>query len=86
MILEAAVFGLLMAMAMTIIRGIVGSTAFDRILAANMFATIFIALIVLVGHMRDTEFFIDIAITYGLVNFVTTFALLRYFKYDPSEK
>jgi multicomponent Na+:H+ antiporter subunit F len=85
-ILQAAIFGILASMAMVIIRGIVGSTAFDRILAANLFGTNVVVLIVLIGHLRVTEFFIDVALTYGLVNFITTLALLRYFKYDPSGK
>jgi multicomponent Na+:H+ antiporter subunit F len=85
-IIEAAILGILAAMVMVIIRGIVGGSAFDRILAANTFGTNVIVFIVLLGHWQRTEFFIDVAITYSLVNFVTTLALLRYFKYDPSGK
>jgi multicomponent Na+:H+ antiporter subunit F len=83
--LAAAVLGVLASLAMVVVRGIVGPTAFDRILAANMFGTNIIVLIVLIGHARGSEFFLDIAMTYALVNFVSTLAFLRYFKYDPSE-
>jgi multicomponent Na+:H+ antiporter subunit F len=86
MLLGVAILGVLAGMAMIVIRGIVGPTIFDRILAANMFGTNVIVLIVLLGHIKGTEYFIDVALTYGLVNFITTLALLRYFKYERAEE
>lgn len=77
----AVIAAFLMSMGMVIIRGIVGHTTFDRILAVNMFGTNIVVFIVLVGHFVGTEFFLDIALTYALINFITTVAFLRYFKY-----
>ena len=81
----AIIAGLLVSMFMVIIRGIVGVTNFDRILAANVFGTNIVVFIVVVGHFMGTEFFLDIAITYALINFITTIAFLRYFKYKEDE-
>jgi multicomponent Na+:H+ antiporter subunit F len=80
--LVAAILGVLVCMTMVIIRGIVGPSIFDRILAANLFGTNIVVFIVMIGHFMGTEFFLDIAITYALINFITTIALLRYFKYE----
>lgn len=79
--LAAAILAVLVSMAMVVIRGIVGSTAFDRILAANTVGTKTVVLIVLMGQWMGTEFFLDVALTYALINFISTIAFLRYFKY-----
>jgi len=84
--LVAAFAGLLVSMAMTIIRGVVGPTTFDRILAANMFGTNIVVFIVVVGNLMGTPFFLDVAITYALINFITTVAFLRYFKYAKGDE
>lgn len=84
--LSAVTAVLLFSMGMVILRGVLGRTIFDRILAANNFGTNVIILITLMGYIFGTEFFIDIAITYALINFITTIALLRYFKYSSDEE
>ncbi len=81
MLVIAAMAGLLASMAMAVIRGIVGPTTFDRILAVNMFGTNIVVFIAFLGHVMGTEFFLDISMIYALTNFVTTVAFLRYFKY-----
>lgn len=85
MIIIAAMVGMVTAMAMVVMRGIVGPSIFDRILAANMFGTNVVVFIALLGYVTGTEFMLDIGITYALINFVTTIALLRYFKYKKEE-
>ena len=72
---------LLVVMVMLIARAIKGPTIFDRILTMNGFGTVTVVLIVLLGEFVGTVYFVDIAITYALINFITTIALLRYFKY-----
>lgn len=84
--IEGAIIAILVSLIMVIIRGILGPTVFDRILAANLFGTKIVVFIVLLGHFIKTEFFLDVALTYALINFVTTIALLRYFKYEEQEQ
>lgn len=81
----AAIIGLIVSMAMVIVRAVIGETAFDRILAANIFGTNVIVFIVIVGHLNKTDFMLDVALTYSLVNFITTIAFLRYYKYREEQ-
>ncbi len=80
--LTGVFIAVLVSMGMVIIRCLLGPTVFDRILAANSFGTNIVVLIALMGHWMQTTFFLDIALTYALINFITTIAFLRYFKYD----
>ncbi|MDB2414260.1 monovalent cation/H+ antiporter complex subunit F [Rickettsiales bacterium] len=79
--LEGAIIAVLISMGMIILRSIFGPTIFDRILAVNSFGTNVVVLIAMIGHFIGTAFFLDVAITYALINFITTIALLRYFKF-----
>lgn len=72
---------LLVSMALVLIRCLVGPTVYDRILAVNSFGTHTVVAIAVLGFMTDTMFFLDIAVTYALINFIATIALLRYFRY-----
>ncbi|MDY0191514.1 MAG: monovalent cation/H+ antiporter complex subunit F [Desulfuromonas sp.] len=76
----AAALAILVVMALTLVRALVGPTAFDRLLAVNMFGTKTVLLIAVVGFMTDRPDFLDIAIVYALVNFLSTLAVLRFFE------
>jgi multicomponent Na+:H+ antiporter subunit F len=52
----------------------------DRILIANAFGTKAMALIVLLAVAADNMMYLDIALVYALINFITTIALLKYFR------
>ena len=84
--IEGVILAVLVSMFMVIVRGVLGPTVFDRILSANLFGTKIVVFIVLLGHFVGTEFFLDVAITYALINFITTIALLRYFKFENVEE
>ena len=72
---------ILMSMACVILRGIVGPSRYDRLLAANAFGTNVVVAIVLLSVLVDNMMFLDVALVYGLINFVSTIALLKYAKY-----
>jgi multicomponent Na+:H+ antiporter subunit F len=60
-------------------RVIAGPTLLDRILAVNVIGTKTIVLLALVGFIYDRpEMFLDIALAYALINFISTVAVLRY--------
>lgn len=62
-------------------RVIVGPTLLDRILAVNVIGTKTIVLLALLGFLRQRPgFFLDIALSYALINFIATVAVLRYFE------
>ncbi|MCR8923890.1 monovalent cation/H+ antiporter complex subunit F [Dasania sp. GY-MA-18] len=89
--LIAASVAILIVMGMAIIRAVVGPTLYDRILAVNMFGTKTVLLIALLGFVMGRPEFLDIAIVYALINFISVIAVLHfsdsiYFKHDTQDK
>ncbi|RDH86017.1 MAG: cation:proton antiporter [endosymbiont of Galathealinum brachiosum] len=76
--LIAATIAILVVMIMAITRGIMGPTLYDRILAVNMFGTKTVLLISMLGFVMGRPEFLDIAIVYALINFVSVIAILRH--------
>lgn len=72
---------LLVAIALVIWRLILGPTIYDRILSMNLCGTLIVVMIALISFLFNEWAYIDIALTYGLMNFITTIALLRYFRH-----
>jgi multicomponent Na+:H+ antiporter subunit F len=60
------------------IRAIVGPTVWDRILATNAIGTKTIVFVTLLGYISGRTEFIDMAIIYALITFITTIAILKY--------
>lgn len=60
------------------IRAIVGPTVYDRILACNAIGTKTIVFVTLLGYIAKRPEFIDMAIIYSLVTFITTIAILKF--------
>lgn len=81
MLILAGVAGLIVAMSLMIVRAILGPSHYDRILAANSFGTKTVLLIALMGYLFGRPAFLDIALAYALINFVTTIALMKFFRY-----
>lgn len=81
----AAVLAILASMAMAIIRALMGPTAYDRMLATNMFGTNTVLLIAVGGYAIGWNSFVDVALLYAMVNFVSTIAIMRYFEHDKTE-
>jgi len=76
--LIAATLAIFISMLLAIIRGIAGPTLYDRILAVNMFGTKTVLLISLLGFVMGRPEFLDIAIVYALINFISVIGVLRY--------
>jgi len=88
--LIAAIIATLVVMILGIIRGVVGPTLYDRILAVNMFGTKTVLLISLLGFAMGRPDFLDIAIVYALINFISIIGVLHFsdaavFKHDPHD-
>lgn len=57
----------------------VGPTAFDRMLAVNVIGTKTAVLLVIIGTLFDrVDMFVDFAIAYALLNFVSAIVVSRY--------
>lgn len=76
---------LLVVMVMAIARALLGPTLYDRILAVNMFGTKTVLLIAAMGFLFDRPHFLDIAMVYALINFVSMIGVLRYFEYSDAK-
>lgn len=89
--LIAATLAILIVMIMSITRAVLGPTFYDRILAVNVFGTKTVLLIALLGFVMGRPEFLDIAIVYALINFISVIGVLRYsdssvFKLDDKQK
>lgn len=73
-----ASLAVLVVMAMVLARALLGPTVFDRILAVNLFGTLTVVLIALLGFLIDRPEFLDIALVYALINFIGTIAVTKY--------
>ncbi|MBN2644805.1 MAG: pH regulation protein F [Desulfuromonadaceae bacterium] len=70
----------LIVMGLGLVRAILGPSAFDRLMAVNMFGTKTVLLISVLGFLTGRPDFLDIALIYALVNFLGTIAVLRFFE------
>ena len=77
----AAIIAVLAAMALAVARAVMGPTAFDRLLAANSIGTFAIMLLALFGFLTGRPEFLDLGITYALLNMIGTLAVLKFFRY-----
>jgi multicomponent Na+:H+ antiporter subunit F len=59
----------------------VGPTVFDRAIGAGLIGTNAVLVLVLIGFVyRRVDMFVDLALTYAMLNFIGTVALARYFE------
>lgn len=77
----AAAAAVIVAMALALIRALLGPTVYDRILAVNSFGTKTVLAIALLGFLTGRPDFLDIAMVYALINFIGTIAVLKFFEY-----
>ena len=67
-------------MLLVLIRALLGPTVLDRLVAVNAIGTKATILLLLIGLMfHRLDMFLDIAIAYALLNFITSIAVSRYF-------
>ncbi|MCH9847616.1 monovalent cation/H+ antiporter complex subunit F [Burkholderiaceae bacterium] len=76
----AAALGLMVSLALTLVRAVLGPTVFDRAQAANTIGTIAMLLLAVMGFLNGRPEFLDLAIVYGLLNVIGTIAVLKYFR------
>jgi multicomponent Na+:H+ antiporter subunit F len=77
----AAAAGLLVALALALVRAVRGPSVFDRVLAANTIGTLSLMLLSVIGFLTGRPEFLDLAIIYGLLNVIGTIAVLKFFRF-----
>jgi multicomponent Na+:H+ antiporter subunit F len=86
-----AALAILVALALVIVRAVKGPTVFDRVLAGNSVGSLAIMLLAVFGFLTGRPEFLDIGLTYGLLNLIATLAVLKFFRhgdlaYDTEEE
>ncbi len=77
----AAIIAVLVALMLALARAIKGPTVFDRVLAGNTVGTLAILLLAVLGFLTGRPEFLDIGLTYGLLNLIATLAVLKFFRH-----
>ena len=77
--------GMAGGMAIMLARLFAGPTLYDRILAANSFGTKTVLFLLVFSALAGRQDGIDIALLYALINFVSTIAILKFFRYRSLE-
>ena len=90
MMFAAAALALLVTLALVVVRAALGPTVFDRVQAGNTIGTVALLLLSVLGFLTGRPEFLDLALTYGLLNIIGTVAVLKFFRYgdlgDPGEE
>ncbi len=63
---------------LSLIRALIGPTASDRITAINIIGTKTLIIITLIARVYGQEYFLDIAMIYALMSFITTIGVAKY--------
>jgi multicomponent Na+:H+ antiporter subunit F len=77
----APAVAILVTLTLAVVRALSGPTVFDRVLAANSVGTAAIMLLAVLGFLVGRPEWLDIGITYGLLNLIGTLAVLKFFRY-----
>jgi len=77
---------LALATILSLYRVLRGPTAFDRLTGLGLLGTKTIVLLLLMGALVGRiDAFVDIALSYGLISFLGTLALAKYFETKPED-
>ncbi|MDY6826183.1 MAG: cation:proton antiporter [Bacillota bacterium] len=63
---------------LSLIRAMIGPTAPDRVAAINIIGTKTLVIITLIARMYNQAYFLDIAMVYALMSFITTVGVAKY--------
>lgn len=85
-----ATLAVLFSLALVLVAAVRGPTVFDRVLAGNVIGTLAILLVAVAGFLMGRPEWLDIALTYGLLNLISTLAVLKFSRhgdlaYEPTE-
>ena len=72
-------------MLLVLVRAVKGPTVIDRLVAINVIGTKSIVLLLFAGILfGQLEMFVDIALGYGLLNYIVSIAASRYYQHRKS--
>jgi len=71
---------------LALLRAVLGPTVYDRILAVNMFGTVTVLTIAVIGFLTKRPEFLDLGLIYTLMNFIGIIAILKFTAYGDLAK
>ncbi|MCG8482856.1 MAG: monovalent cation/H+ antiporter complex subunit F [Clostridia bacterium] len=74
---ELAIIFLACTVLLCMVRAIKGPNTADRIIAINVVSTKIIVLISFVSFLLEETYFIDVALTYALISFITSIVVAQ---------
>ena len=77
----ATMAAVLFTMVLALARAVLGPTVYDRILGVNMAGTKTVLLIAVLGFLSGRPEFLDLALIYVFLNFITTIDILKFVQY-----
>ncbi|MEO3429916.1 monovalent cation/H+ antiporter complex subunit F [Pelagibius sp. CAU 1746] len=80
MLYYAVIVAILATMALALARALLGPSVYDRVLAVNMLGTKTVLLLAVAAFFIGRPDFLDLALTYALINFIGTLAVLEFFR------
>ena len=69
---------IIVAVALSLYRAVVGPGVYNRIAAVNIIGTKTIVLLVIMGYYFERPFYLDISIMYAMINFIGTLVFTKY--------
>ena len=78
--LAATTVALLVTVLLALARAALGPTLFDRLQAVNSIGTCAMLLLAVMGFLAGRPEFLDLALTYGLLNAIGVFAVLKFLR------
>jgi multicomponent Na+:H+ antiporter subunit F len=79
-VLAVAIIAFLVTATLALVRATLGPTIFDRLQAANTVGTCAMLLLAALGFLDGRPEFLDLALTYGLLNVIGVFAVLKFLR------
>jgi multicomponent Na+:H+ antiporter subunit F len=76
-VFAVSALAILVAIALALVRAFLGPSLFDRILAVNMIGTHTVLMVAVLGFLNGRPEYLDIALVYVLISFVSTIAVLK---------
>ena len=77
-ILTIAVAIILLSIAITLIRFVIGKTSVDRVIAFDVMTIASIAFIGILAYLTQRIIYLDVAIVYGLLGFLAVIIIAKY--------
>lgn len=71
---------ILVTMILALARALLGPSVYDRVLAVNLFGTKTVLLLSVIAFLYGRPDFLDLALAYALINFVSVLAVLVFFQ------